>query len=95
MSIPESNIEQPPQILNDNVSSRYVSGIGKMDEGKRTIILVNTDVLLEQEEIETLPGDDFLNSKANVKAEKTVESAERQFEHDEEMEELLDPATWI
>jgi len=89
MCIPESSIEPAPQILNDSVSSRYVNGIGKMDEGKRTIILVNTDVLLEQEEIETLPGDDSLNSKANVKAEKTVESAERQFERDKKKGGLM------
>ncbi|RLB88916.1 MAG: hypothetical protein DRH50_14490 [Deltaproteobacteria bacterium] len=102
--IPESNIEPAPQILSDNVSSRYVDGIGKMDGGKRTIILVNTDTLLEQEEIEALPGkDDSLNLQVDVKAEKTVESAarteeknlkaekpaERQFERDKKVKELM------
>ncbi len=89
ISIPESSIETAPQILSDNVSSRYVNGIGKMDEGKRTIILVNTDALLEREEIEALPGDDSLNSKANVKAEKSVESAGTQFERDKKTGELM------
>ena len=102
--IPESNIEPAPQILSDNVSSRYINGIGKMDGGERTIILVNTSTLLEQEEIEALPGkDDSLNLQADVKAEKTVESAarteeknlkaekpaERQFERDKKVKELM------
>ncbi|HDI60304.1 MAG TPA: chemotaxis protein CheW [Desulfobacteraceae bacterium] len=58
LRIPESDIEPAPQILSANVSSRYITGIGKLDGGNRVIILIDAGSILEQEEIEALPGAD-------------------------------------
>lgn len=56
LRIPERSIEPTPPILSASASGRYISGIGKLEKGKRAIILVNTDAILDQEEIEALPG---------------------------------------
>jgi len=58
LRIPEKNIEPAPQILGASASSRYIIGIGKLDGGNRTIILIDTGSVLKQEEIEALPGAD-------------------------------------
>ena len=58
LRIPEGCIEPTPRILSSGVSSRYITGIGKLDGGKRAIILVDVDVILGKEEIEALPGAD-------------------------------------
>ncbi|MDQ7006047.1 MAG: chemotaxis protein CheW [Acidobacteriota bacterium] len=56
LRIPEKDIEPTPQILTENVASRYVSGVGKLDNGNRTVLLLKTEDLLQRAEIQALPG---------------------------------------
>ena len=65
--IPRDRIERPPDLITEaGIEGRYIEGIGKLDEGKRIIVLVQVDALLtgdEKEELSTireeegLPGD--------------------------------------
>ncbi len=56
LRVPESQIEPTPQILDHGAAGRYLAGIAKLDGGRRTIILVNTDTVLQAEELAALPG---------------------------------------
>jgi len=62
LRVPESSIEPTPPLLSASASGRYITGIGKLEDGNRAIILVNTDAILNQEEIEALPGADGMEN---------------------------------
>ncbi len=66
LRIPESSIEPTPGILSSSASSRYITGIGKLDGGARAIILVDVDTILEQEEVESLPGPETLGQHSSA-----------------------------
>ncbi|MCD6306549.1 MAG: chemotaxis protein CheW [Deltaproteobacteria bacterium] len=65
--IPKDRIEPPPELITEaGIEGRYIEGIGKLDEGKRIIVLVQVNALLtgdEKEELsavrkeEGIPGD--------------------------------------
>jgi len=77
LRIPASKIEPTPQILAASMSSQNITGIGKLDDGDRTIILVDTDTILEQNEIEALDGggNDTRASARNEMATGAMEKA--------------------
>ncbi|MBW1956663.1 MAG: chemotaxis protein CheW [Deltaproteobacteria bacterium] len=62
--IPRDRIEPPPDLITEaGIEGRYIEGIGKLDEGKRIIVLVQVDALLtgnEKEELSTIREEEGL-----------------------------------
>ncbi|MBW1698298.1 MAG: chemotaxis protein CheW [Deltaproteobacteria bacterium] len=55
LRIPRNQIEFPPDLITEaGVEGRYIEGIGKLDEGKRIIVLIQVDALLTGDEKEEL-----------------------------------------
>ncbi|HID29259.1 MAG TPA: purine-binding chemotaxis protein CheW, partial [Desulfobacterales bacterium] len=55
LRIPRKQIEFPPDFITEaGVEGRYIEGIGKLDEGKRIIVLIQVDALLTGDEKEEL-----------------------------------------
>jgi purine-binding chemotaxis protein CheW len=50
LRIPQSNIVSTQQIIETNISHRYITGVGKLEN--RLIILINLNEILTVEEIE-------------------------------------------
>ncbi|MBW2130004.1 MAG: chemotaxis protein CheW [Deltaproteobacteria bacterium] len=51
LRIQGSMIEPPPEVISDfGLKARYIDGIGKLEEGRRTIVLINADALLAVDE---------------------------------------------
>lgn len=44
-------IESPPELLNNGIDSSYVEGVGKLDDGKRMVLILRLDKVLDFEKI--------------------------------------------
>ncbi len=50
MGIPKSSIEPTPDIILSSIGSEFLKGVGKVDDGKRMILIINVDKILSSEE---------------------------------------------
>jgi chemotaxis signal transduction protein len=46
LNLPKKDIAPPPHAIQSGVDSRFISGIGKVDNGKRMIVLLNVEQIL-------------------------------------------------
>jgi purine-binding chemotaxis protein CheW len=46
LNLPKKDIAPPPNAIQSGVDSRFISGIGKVDNGKRMIVLLNVEQIL-------------------------------------------------
>lgn len=44
-------IESPPELLSNGIDSSYVEGVGKLDDGKRMVLILRLDKVLDFEQI--------------------------------------------
>ncbi|SMP45183.1 purine-binding chemotaxis protein CheW [Desulfonatronum zhilinae] len=51
-----THIEPPPMVLSVETDRRFIEGLGKLDNGKRIIILLNVDAILSDREERELRG---------------------------------------
>jgi len=49
LRLPKSQIEPTPEAVTSTVDGRFLEGVGKLDNGKRIIVLINVDSLLGNE----------------------------------------------
>ncbi len=61
-----SNIEAPPAAIT-NASSRFIQGVGKLNQGKRIILLIDADLILSNDESEALSS---FHAEEDEKAER-------------------------
>ncbi len=57
MGIPKTNIEPTPDIILSNARAEFLDGVGKVDEGKRMVLIINVNKILsakEQNEFNTI-----------------------------------------
>ena len=72
-----SDIEEAPGIISSNVDSDFIEGIGKIDNGKRMIILLNVERILTSKEIDALKSIGKSDSaEKNVKLQAKNDDAE-------------------
>jgi len=50
LNLPKKDIAPPPHAIESGVDSRFISGIGKVDNGKRMIVLLNVEKILSSQE---------------------------------------------
>ena len=65
LSIPQSNIAPPPPSISNGVDGSFISGIGKVEDGKRMIVLLDVGRVLTRVEQSELVA---LNRPAHAKA---------------------------
>ena len=56
LSIPQSNIAPPPPSISNGADSQFISGIGKVEDGKRMIVLLDVARVLTRIEQSELAG---------------------------------------
>jgi purine-binding chemotaxis protein CheW len=56
LSIPQSNIAPPPPSISSGADSQFISGIGKVEDGKRMIVLLDVGRVLTRIEQSELAG---------------------------------------
>ena len=56
LRIPKKEIEDAPTVLTEEVDSRFIRGLAKLNQGKRLIILLEVDSILTNDEQEALHG---------------------------------------
>jgi purine-binding chemotaxis protein CheW len=95
LQIPGRDIEPPPDVVS-GVRSRFIDGIGKLNSGKRFIIILNIAEILgksKQEEPDDLFGEDesFIEEKPSVREEPMEELTDESMEEApaEEMFDML------
>lgn len=54
LRLSRSSIEKTPAIVTSTGANRYMDGICKIDNGKRMVVLLNIDKILDDEELKTL-----------------------------------------
>jgi purine-binding chemotaxis protein CheW len=50
LSLSRTDIAEPPETVQSGVERQFVSGIGKVDNGKQIIFLLNVEEVLPQKE---------------------------------------------
>jgi purine-binding chemotaxis protein CheW len=56
LNLPKKDIAPPPSAIQSGVDSRFISGIGKVDNGKRMIVLLNVEQILAKQEKQSPNG---------------------------------------
>jgi purine-binding chemotaxis protein CheW len=44
-------IESPPELLSNGIDSSYIEGVGKLEEGKRMVLILRLDKVLDFEKL--------------------------------------------
>ena len=66
-------IEKPPSVLKGDENTEYISGIGKLDNGERIIIIIDTQKIFSGEETdELLETEKIIHGEEEVVVEKTI-----------------------
>jgi chemotaxis signal transduction protein len=50
LSLPRKDIAPPPEAIHSGVDQRFISGIGKVDSGKRMVVLLDVEKILSKSE---------------------------------------------
>ena len=50
LSLAKKDIAPPPEAIGSGVDQQFISGIGKVDAGKRMIVLLDVERILSQQE---------------------------------------------
>jgi len=50
LHLAKKDIAPPPQAIGSGVEKQFISGIGKVDAGKRMIVLLDVEKILSQQE---------------------------------------------
>ncbi len=74
LRLPKDAIESPPPII-AGIEAKYLRGIGKLEEGKRLIILLNLNEVLTVKEKEKLTRMEPDKSQESIKKSSELESA--------------------
>jgi purine-binding chemotaxis protein CheW len=59
LSLPKKDIAPPPEAIHSGIDQQFISGIGKVDSGKRMVVLLDVEKILsktEQAELAELPA---------------------------------------
>ena len=59
LSLPKKDVAPPPEAIHSGIDQRFISGIGKVDSGKRMVVLLDVEKILsktEQKELAQLPA---------------------------------------
>jgi len=59
LSLPKKDIAPPPEAIHSGIDQRFISGIGKVDSGKRMVVLLDVEKILsktERAELAELPA---------------------------------------
>jgi chemotaxis signal transduction protein len=59
LSLPKKDIAPPPEAIHSGIDQRFISGIGKVDSGKRMVVLLDVEKILsntEQVELAEVPA---------------------------------------
>ena len=54
LNLPKKDIAPPPHAIQSGLDTRFISGIGKVDNGKRMIVLLNVEQILSKQEQSSL-----------------------------------------
>jgi purine-binding chemotaxis protein CheW len=54
LNIAMKDIAPPPAAIESGIDNEFISGIGKVDQGKRMIVLLNVEKILTRREKEEL-----------------------------------------
>lgn len=54
LSLPKKDIAPPPEAIHSGIDQRFISGIGKVDSGKRMVVLLDVERILSKNEREEL-----------------------------------------
>jgi purine-binding chemotaxis protein CheW len=74
LRLPTSNISPPPPVMSTRTEAQFLSGIGKLDNGERMILLLDAEKILnieEQEALQQIAATD----KSDDKPRKSTKSA--------------------
>ncbi len=77
LGIPKSNIEPTPDIILSNAGSEFLQGVGKVDEGKRMILIINVDKILSAKEKKEFNEMETGGSPIKSKTEKKTPTKEQ------------------
>ena len=58
LSLPKKDVAPPPQAVHSGIDQHFISGIGKVDSGKRMVVLLDVEKILsknEQAELAEVP----------------------------------------
>jgi purine-binding chemotaxis protein CheW len=50
LSLRKKDIAPPPEAIHSGIDQRFISGIGKVDSGKRMVVLLNVEKILSRTE---------------------------------------------
>ncbi len=78
MRIPKKNIEGAERVVAGMVDSDFVEGLGKVDEQRRMIILLNLEKILTQNEIKMLENMDAEKGKSRQGTRKKASNTKKQ-----------------
>jgi purine-binding chemotaxis protein CheW len=70
MRIPKDDITPPPPVISAREEARFFSGIGRLDNGKRIVLLLDVEKILrpdEQAELRQIPSDEMKEKKTSKK----------------------------
>ncbi len=73
----KSEIEPPPDVVSADKVNEFIDGIGKLDQGKRMLVLLNVDRILnqsEQEKLKTIGDAKPKKKPAKIKLKKAEEA---------------------
>ena len=59
LSLPKKDIAPPPEAIHSGIDQHFISGIGKVDSGKRMVVLLDVEKILsktEQAELAEVPA---------------------------------------
>ena len=60
LSLSKKDIAPPPEAIHSGIDQQFISGIGKVDSGKRMVVLLDVEKILsraEQKELAELPAE--------------------------------------
>jgi purine-binding chemotaxis protein CheW len=79
MRIPKDDIAPPPPVISAREEARFFSGIGRLDNGKRMVLLLDVEKILrpdEKAELKQIASDEKTESKTSKKTKRKA-SAKR------------------
>ena len=54
LRLPKRDIDETPSIVISGGANRFMEGVCKLDEGKRMVVLINVEKILNEEDLKTL-----------------------------------------
>ncbi len=81
LRLSKSNIEPPPAIVSSSEANRFMEGVCKLDKGKRMVILLDVEQILDKQELESFQSidtpDDVKDSEVEIVGKKQPSKKKR------------------